>query len=50
MIALEVVRVMFEEILSRLHGMRIARGFEPKLSSTGFARGLVSLPVTFEPK
>jgi cytochrome P450 family 142 subfamily A polypeptide 1 len=44
------LRVMFEEILSRLHGMRIVDGFEPKLSSTGFARGLVSLPVTFEPK
>jgi cytochrome P450 len=43
------LRIVFEEILSRLHGIRITEGDAPRLRPPSFARGLEYLPVSFTP-
>jgi cytochrome P450 family 142 subfamily A polypeptide 1 len=42
------LRVMFEQMLARLRGLRRADEREPRYVATAFARGLASLPVEFD--
>lgn len=42
------LRVMFEQLLTRLRGLRRAEDSEPRYVATAFARGLERLPVTFD--
>jgi cytochrome P450 family 142 subfamily A polypeptide 1 len=42
------LRVMFEQMVSRLRGLRRADQVEPRYVATAFARGLESLPVEFD--
>jgi cytochrome P450 family 142 subfamily A polypeptide 1 len=42
------LRVVFEELLRRLSGLRLAPGAEPRCVPNAFTRGLAALPVEFE--
>jgi cytochrome P450 family 142 subfamily A polypeptide 1 len=42
------LRVMFEQMLKRLRGLRRADDRQPRYVATAFARGLASLPVKFD--
>jgi cytochrome P450 family 142 subfamily A polypeptide 1 len=43
------IRVMFEELLTRLHGLRLAPGTRPERIPNAFVRGFRSLHVEFTP-
>ncbi len=43
------LRIVFEEILSRLHDVRITEGDQPRYAPPSFARGPEYLPISFTP-
>jgi len=43
------IRVMFEELLTRLRDLRLAQGTRPERIPNAFVRGFKSLPVEFTP-